>query len=198
MNKKIILMNDLDCYGMTWRPIKGTFTGDFSGNNFLIRIKQQSETDTHFGLFERLSGTVQNLMIEATFISKIIEKRPVIIGAIAAEAFGEFILTNCHLVSNRIRSSFHIDANDNIIAGGLIGRIVNPKNVIFYIESCSSHSDFHLLGFSHKVIAGGIFGEALSEVHVSNSVIFNSTLITYSEVSSLLGYIHYSYFLFVS
>ena len=157
----IYLSEELD----DWKPIGGTFSGSYDGNNFTIIglcINGEPKKD-HQGLFAQVSGTIKDLNLEDVLI---VGRNNV--GSFAGTLSGEALIENCSAegiveganyaggLAGRIEQGtivdcrFLVDVSGSSYVGGLAGSI--SKGII---DNCQIEAD--VLGSSSYT--GGIAGQ---------------------------------------
>lgn len=166
LDKKYILMNDIDFSGFDYSIIGASntsaFTGIFDGNNYTIRNVNIESSNQYVGLFGYINGgTVKNLKLEnANITSNNADKVYVggIVGYIAGgrieniEIIGESSIKQNNVkdvsmggiigCANNVASINKLSSQGNVIINSDLGNgTINAGGIIGYIESNAGASD---------------------------------------------------------
>jgi len=172
--KYVVLEKDIDLKGISWEPI-GTssdwktavgFAGHFDGRGHIVSgITVQDSSNTSFGLFGSVSGTVENLGVtDAVINSGSVDCRS---GGIAGNLNGG-VVRNCYVVNSQITATSRV-------AGGIAG-----ENSGGLVENC------FVKGNSVSATrTGGIVGDNISSATVKNC--YSDSTITSKIMGNVAG-----------
>ena len=153
LSSHYIVMNDMDCTGVTWNSI-GIFSGNLDGNNKTISNITVNNTDENRGVFSVLYGaTITNLTISNVTVTGTANRAGGLAGLIDAPG----ATLSGVSVTGSVSGGLQI--------GGLIGYIYASTATI---TNCSTN-----VTVSGGELIGGLVGETLSSItgsHASGSV----------------------------
>lgn len=172
---KYILMNDIDLDGKEFSVID-SFNGTFDGNYHKISNLKIESQNQYVGMFGRLYGTVQNLILENINVKGDFNGTSYI-GGLAGWSNPQLeAIQNVHIIGNS-----NIEASTNTTysyLGGLIGSISGGT-----ISECSTVGKVNTMA-SGGGFVGGLLGSASAVLNNCNS---NAEVINNSNVGVYLG-----------
>lgn len=132
LDKKYILMNDIDFSGKDYSIIgesnTSAFTGIFDGNNYTIRNVNIESSNQYVGLFGYINGgTVKNLKLENEVVKSTYtntsntQENGAYIGGLVGYIKGETTIANVEIIGNS--SITNAEGDNAVYAGGFIGYI---------------------------------------------------------------------------
>lgn len=181
-NETVSLGSDILLTSTNWQPIGyheeptkvgKVFAGTFDGKNHKInnlRISVNIANAKMYGLFGKVSGTIQNLKLETCTINATVNSR---VGSVVGSAEGSVAkLSNIH-------SNAQISAPANQV-GGIIG--MSESGATIDIDNC-----WFTGSVSGKANVGGIIGfvDSLSTIYIDNCL--NSASVTSTNSNSRAG-----------
>lgn len=142
LNADYTLTADIDLNGIPWEPIDG-FTGNFDGQNHVIRNMTIIGDHAYAGLFGHISGAyipvsqrIQNLGLVDVNIDVTVVTNTSVGGLIGYNQRGHIDISNCY-VTGQIKAT-----GNSIHAGGLVGASTgyNPTGVL-NITDCYNEAE---------------------------------------------------------
>jgi hypothetical protein len=158
------------------------FWGTFDGQGHSISGLYVNETTAIAGLFGNMSGTVQNLRLENSYIYCSLNAADTMVGSVAGFCTGN--MTNVY--SNAVVES----ANEEV--GGLVGRF--GATYTKTISKCW----FDGIVFGHNLYAGGIVGQVNMGNKTISDCLFTGTVnndwagTNYPHTGGIAGGVYYS------
>ena len=134
----------------SWTPIS-TFAGTFDGGMHTISGVYVKGNQAGLGLFKYVSGTVENLILDNSYIENTSTSGTCSTGSIAGELAGTL---------STIKSSAMVVLNGAEYAGGLAGRIVGSQGGT--ITNCWFAGSVTGTGANHGTLLGGVNTSSVS------------------------------------
>lgn len=147
-------------------PAIETFSGHFDGKNHYIKNITIHEHNGFAGLFENMTGTVQNLLMKNVSFTL---DDPYYIGCIAGSLTGD--LKNCHVEAD-------FDMLTDARVGGLAGAVMGT------IDQCSFAGTMNITG---GATTGGITGQLMAQRTITNATSSGAILGTSNTAGGIVG-----------
>ena len=186
------LMNNITLTS-NWTPIPGNFHGIFDGNDYAISGLVINDTTNEETGFFRTSGKSGNSFVvtDLTFQNPSVTSSGSFVGVLVGQA-DCVTVTNVTVNNPTVLSTF----TDNV--GGLVGSVNNnvgddPASASVF-SGCSVNGGTISCTGSDGRMVGGLFGQGLRYLTVTNCSVSNVTINGYRKLGGLIGQANYVHF----